>query len=202
MKNKSEQLVEFKKIVGNRIRQARKMAGFKTLSSLTSLIDGWSESRLGNYENGTSLPNPLDIKQIAKLTETNPCWISFGIGSIRSTKRDKQAIRHQNLAQILENLTETELTNFTIRINLPRKILFEYINNPFLEIDDQLASSVEASLEKRDGWMDEQHIENDGLSNFFPDDLREIMMIFSNMKAESKTLLLDLAKTLQNHEES
>lgn len=200
MKNNAEKLIEYKKNVGKRIRQARKMAGFNTLASLTNDIDDWSESRLGNYENGTSLPNPLDIKQIARLTETNPCWISFGIGSIRSTKRDKQAIRHQNLTQICDKFSESELTNFCIRINLPRKELFRFINNPFLEINDNVSSKVELSLEKRSGWMDEQHIENDGLSNFFPDDLREIMMIFSNMKPESKNLLLDLAKTLQSHE--
>ncbi|MCK4709011.1 MAG: helix-turn-helix transcriptional regulator [Gammaproteobacteria bacterium] len=200
MKKNTVNLVEYKKIVGKRIRQARKMAGFNTLASLTNDIEDWSESRLGNYENGTSLPNPLDIKQIAKLTETNPCWISFGIGSIRSTKRDKQAIRHQNLTQICENLTEDELVNFCIRINLPRQELYKFINNPFLEINDSFSSKIESALEKRGGWMDEQHIENDGLSNFFPDDLREIMMIFSNMKPESKILLLDLAKTLQSHE--
>ena len=90
--------------------------------------------------------------------------------------------------------------NFCIRLNLPRQELFKYINNPFLEISDGLSTIIEHSLEKRESWMDEQHIENDGLSNFFPDDLREIMMIFSNMKPESKTLLLDLAKTLQSHE--
>ena len=200
MKKNTVNLVEYKKIVGKRIRQARKMAGFNTLTSLTTDIDDWSESRLGNYENGTSLPNPLDIKQIAKLTEANPCWISFGIGSIRSSERDKQAIRHQNLSQVCESLTEDELVKFCIRINLPRKELYKFINNPFLEITDNFSQNIELSLEKRKSWMDEQHIENDGLSNFFPDDLREIMMIFSNMKSESKTLLLDLAKTLQSHE--
>lgn len=200
MKKTSTQLTEYKKIVGKRIRQARKMAGFNTLASLTANINDWSESRLGNYENGTSLPNPLDIRQIATVTETNPCWISFGIGSIRSTKRDKQAIRHQNLSQIFENLSESERVNFCIRVNLPRQKLYEFINNPFLEIDDNLSAKVELSLDKRSGWMDEQHIENDGLSNFFPDDFREIMMIFSNMKPESKILLLDLAKTLQSHD--
>lgn len=99
---------EHKHIVSDRIRQAKIMAGFETIASLSGRFPDWSERRLGNYENGTSLPNPLDVLRISKETNTSPCWITFGIGSIRSSDRDIQAIRYQNFSHLYERMNKSE----------------------------------------------------------------------------------------------
>jgi len=94
--------------MGERIRQVRKMASFDTMTSLTEYFPDRCERRLDNHENGTSLPNPLDVLRISKETKTSPYWITFAIGSIRSSDRDKSLgwmeQQHVMLRMILRNL--------------------------------------------------------------------------------------------------
>ena len=59
--------------IGNRIKQARKMAGFATAAALNEHLEDWSASRLGNYEAGISIPSPDDIERIANITGSSPC---------------------------------------------------------------------------------------------------------------------------------
>ena len=63
--------------IGQRIKQARRMAGFDTAAQLLEKIPDWGPSRLGNYEAGISLPSPDDVKLIAEKTDSSPCWIIF-----------------------------------------------------------------------------------------------------------------------------
>ena len=83
------------------------MAGFQSAASMLQEITGWSNSRLGNYEAGISLPSPDHIKLIAETTGVSPCWLMFGLGPIRSSGRDLQAIRHQNLVYLVETISVT-----------------------------------------------------------------------------------------------
>ena len=59
--------------IGQRIKQARRMAAMETADSLLSRIPEWSRSRLGNYEAGISTPSPDDIRLIAQTTGASAC---------------------------------------------------------------------------------------------------------------------------------
>ncbi|MCK5726201.1 MAG: helix-turn-helix transcriptional regulator [Thiotrichaceae bacterium] len=190
---------EYRQIVGGRIRQARIMAGFETIVSLAESFTDWGVSRLGNYENGTSMPNPVDIKRIAKTTDTSPCWIMFGIGSIRSESRDLQAVRHQNFSQLFEKLSSAEKISLRGKIKLKPKEVTNHLKNPFLKITASLCRKIEKHLGKNKGWMEEQHIDNDGLCHFFPDDIREVMTIYSDLDSSGRMILLETARTIQKH---
>jgi hypothetical protein len=192
-------LNELKKKVGSRIRQARVMAGYVKIADLSDCFPDWSDSRLGNYETGTSLPSPIDIERIAKETDSSPCWIMFGIGSIRSASRDIQAVRHQNLTQLYKKLPKANRSGLRAAIKLKPNELTSHLNNPFLKLTDTLCRNVEKHIGKPKGWMDEQQIDNDGLCDYFPDDIRELMTIYSDLDNNHKSLLLEMAKVFKNH---
>ena len=188
--------------IGNRIKQARKMAGFNTAAQLNEHLPDWSASRLGNYEAGISTPAPDDIERIAAITGSSPCWITFGIGPIRASSRDLQAIRHQNLSFLVEDLkkTPTKLRSLLQTLGVSRKKIDELIDNPFTPIQDRYARRCEKFLNKPKGWMDEQHVESDPLCMNFPQDLRELMSIFSELDVEDRKKLLAIAKVFSGNQ--
>lgn len=190
--------------IGQRIKQARKMAGFNTAAQLLEQIPEWGTGRLGNYEAGISLPSPDDVRTIARVTNASPCWIMFGLGPIRATGRDIQAIRHQNFVYIFDNCTQQKgaITRFLKAVGLSRKKVDEHINNPFLGIPDRIARKVEKFAGKPVGWLDEQHVESDPVCAAFPDDMREIMEIFSNLPDEQRKMLLEMAKVIKKSSEN
>lgn len=190
---------EYKKIVGERIKQARIMAGFETIAALTERFPDWSDRRLGNYETGTSLPNPLDVFRISKETQTSPCWITFGIGSIRSSDRDIQAIRYQNFSHLYEKMNKAEQLELRKVIKLKPKEVSNYLDNPYLKITATLCRKIERHLDKPRGWMEQQHVEMDGLSDFFPEDIKELLSIYSNLDSDGRDMLLAISRTVKNH---
>lgn len=182
--------------IGQRIKQARKMADFDTAAQLLNQIPGWGTGRLGNYEAGISLPSPDDVQTIAKVTNSSPCWIMFGLGPIRSTGRDVQAIRHQNFVYIFEDCKTKKggITQFLKAVGLSRKKVGEYIDNPFLTIPDRIARKCEKFANKKNGWLDEQHVESDPLCAAFPEDMRQVMEIFSGLSDEKRKMFLEISK--------
>ena len=182
--------------IGQRIKQARKMAGFDSAAQLLAKIPDWGTGRLGNYEAGISIPSPDDIKIIAKKTSSSPCWIMFGLGPIRSTGRDQQAIRHQNFDYIFENCKNQRgvLTKFLKAIGLSRQKVDEYISNPFLTIADRIARKCEKFYKKPSGWLDEQHVESDPVCAAFPEDMRQVMEIFSSLSDGERKRFLRVAE--------
>jgi hypothetical protein len=178
-----------------RIKLARRMAGLDTQAALLKRIPQWKPSRLGNYEAGVSTPGPDDILLIAHATETSACWLMFGLGPIRPSARDLQAIRHQNLSRLAE-LSETGLSGLTKGLRLTQKRLREHLDNPFLPIDDALALRCEEAGGHRQGWMDEQHVEDDPLCMAFPEDMRELMMLYSELDKGGRRLVLATLRTL------
>jgi len=182
--------------IGQRIKQARKMAGFDTAAQLLDKIPDWGTGRLGNYEAGISIPSPDDVNTIARVTDSSPCWIMFGLGPIRATGRDVQAIRHQNFVYILENAKTQRggITKFLKAIGLSRKKVDEHINNPFLTIPDRTARKCEKFANKAVGWLDEQHVESDPVCAAFPEDMREVMEIFSGLDNEKREMFSKMAR--------
>ena len=184
--------------IGQRIKQARRMAGFNTAAQLLEKIPDWGPSRLGNYEAGISLPSPDDVKLIAEKTDSSPCWIMSGSGPIRASGRDTQAIRHQNLVVTFEQARSQrgQLTPFLKAIGLSRKKLNEHIANPFLVITDRLVRRCEQYLKKQKGWMDEQHVETDPVCASFPEEMRRLMMIYSELPSKERQRLLRVIEAL------
>lgn len=182
--------------IGQRIKQARKMADFDTAAQLLKKIPDWGTGRLGNYEAGISLPSPDDVKTIAKTTRSSPCWIMFGLGPIRSSGRDIQAIRHQNFVYIFEECKtkKGKITQFLKAVGLSRNKINEHINNPFLVIPDRIARKCEKFAVKKPGWLDEQHVESDPVCAAFPEDMRQVMEIFSSLTDEKREMFLRVAK--------
>lgn len=182
--------------IGQRIKQARKMAGLGTAGQLLARIPNWGTGRLGNYEAGISMPSPDDVKIIADITEASPCWIMFGIGPIRSTGRDIQAIRHQNFLYLFLNTkTQPHGTNHLLKATgLSRNKVKNHLNNPFLEIPQRIAAKIEKFADKQSGWMDQQHVESDPVCAAFPDDMRHIMTIVSNLSDHKRRMFLQIAE--------
>ncbi len=181
-----------------RIKLARKMAGLETQASLVERIPGWKPSRVGNYEAGVSVPSLDDMLLIAKATDSSPCWLMFGLGPIRPNARDQQAIRHQNLTRLVEQAQQKKDGSAVLAksLRIAQKRLREHLDNPFLPIDDALARRCERIGKHRQGWMDEQHIEDDPLCMAFPEDMRELMMIYSSLLPGQRTVVLETVRTL------
>jgi len=186
--------------IGQRIKQARKMAGFNTAAQLLLKISDWGTGRLGNYEAGISQPSPEDINLIADKTGSSACWIMFGVGPIRASGRDLQAIRHQNLSNLFSQQKKISggLSKFLKAIGLSRHKIQEHINNPFLQIADRIARNCEKHCKFPTHWMDEQHVESDPLCVAFPEDMRRIMQIFSNLDIKNRKKLLEIAEVFAN----
>ncbi len=184
--------------IGQRIKQARKMAGMDTAEALLEKIPEWKRSRLGNYEAGISMPSPDDVRLIATATGASPCWIMFGAGPIRATGRDLQAIRHQNLIAITEEAkSNRKLTPLLTALGISRKKLDTHLTNPFLDLTKRMMRHCDSYLKKPSGWMDEQHVENDPLCRSFPDDMRELMTLYSNLSESNRKLMLRLARSIE-----
>ena len=188
--------------IGKRIAQARKMAGFKTAKAFREKLPKWPENRLSWYEAGYSMPHPGHVEIIARATGTSTCWIMFGLGPIRSGERDLQAVRHQNLVFLFRQ-AETEgreaIAEFLLAGRLKAAQLAEHIDNPFKHIGERLARNIEKASNRPVKWLDEQHIESDGLCGSFPDDLRELMTIYSDMDSKARKLLIAMARTMSEH---
>lgn len=188
--------------IGKRIAQARKMAGFKSANDLRRRLPDWPENRLSWYEAGYSMPHPSDVERISKVTGTSPCWIFFGLGPIGSGERDLQAVRHQNLVYLhreAEEGADALLDRFLASLKLDPRQLTGYIDNPFLRIGERLARRIEKAAGRPRNWLDEQHVESDGLCGSFPDDLRELMTIYSEMDERNRDLLLSIARAVAEH---
>ena len=183
--------------IGQRMKQARKMGGFSTGAELLAAIPDWGRGRLGNYESGVSIPSPDDILIFCHVVGASPCWLMFGIGPIKADHRDIQAIRHQNLVySVAEFKKQKKLTAYLKAIGLSRPKVDLILDNPFATISDRLARRTESFYHKPAGWMDEQHIENDPLCMTFPDDMREMMSIFSELNADNRKKLLEISRVL------
>jgi len=181
--------------IGKRIALARKMAGFSTAKAFRLKLDDWPANRLSWYEAGYSMPHPADVERIAGLTGASPCWIQFGLGPIRSGERDLQAVRHQNLVYLLEQVA-AGTGGLLAATGLSAERLDAHMDNPFLRISERVARGLEQATGKPAKWLDEQHVESDGLCASFPDELRELMTIYSDLDPQGRALLIALAKTV------
>lgn len=174
------------------------MADLTTQAQLLQRITTWKPSRLGNYEAGISTPGPDDVKLIAEATGVSPCWLMFGDGPIRPNARDMQAIRHQNLTHMVEQLKSKRgaLTQFARSVGVSRSVFEEHLANPFLPIGAKLCARIEKHFKHPKGWMNEQHIEDDPLCQSFPDDIREVMALYSSLAPTHRDTALATLRAL------
>ena len=184
--------------VAARIKMARKMANMNTQAALLDMIPEWSASRLGNYEAGISVPAADDIVKIARATDSSPCWLMFGLGPIRSNHRDRQAIRHQNLSNAYNERKDKHggTARLARGLGISKQVLLQHIDNPFLPISSDIARKFEEYIKVPGGWMNEQHVEHDPLCLSFPDDIRELMTLYSSLPKKKRSILLETVRTL------
>ncbi len=187
--------------IAARIKQARQMAGLSTQAQLLKKIPQWKTSRLGNYEAGISSPGPDDIVLIARVTDVSPCWLMFGYGPIRPSKRDLQAIRHQNLLHSIDQCQSepAALAGLASALGFSEQQFVEYRENPFLPVDNAIASKLEGYLKVQPGWADEQHIENDPVCASFPEDIRELMLLYSGMDKDKRNMSLKVLRVISEN---
>lgn len=188
--------------VGERLKLARKMAKFSNVEALLEHMPGWEDkrSRMTNYEAGIALAPPEAIVLAARATGCSECWIMFGSGPIRSTGRDQQAIRHQNLVYVVEQSKEKKCIKLLLKsFGLSPKKVSDMIDNPFIAIQDRVARRAEQFLKKPAGWMDEQHVENDPVCRSFPEDMRELMSIYSDLDASQRSFILNMVRSVRSH---
>lgn len=184
--------------IGKRIAQARKMAGFGSAREFRQRLGDWPQNRLSWLEAGYSMPHPDDVQLIARITGASPCWIMFGLGPIRSAERDLQAVRHQNLIYLQREWGDDPAALLSA-LGLSAEQLAQHLDNPFKRVSDSLARRLEKAAGRAPKWLDEQHIESDGLCASFPDDLRELMTLYSEMDSGGRELLIAMASTLAAH---
>ena len=80
------------------------------------------------------------------------------------------------------------------KLGISRKKLDEYQANPFQPIPDRLVRRCEKFLNKPPAWMDEQHVETDPVCASFPEDMRRLMMIYSELPAAERRRLLRIVE--------
>ena len=184
--------------IAARIKLARKMAGLATQAQLLQEIEGWKPSRLGNYEAGVSTPNADDVKRIAAAAGVSPCWLMFGDGPIRPDARDTQAIRHQNLSHVVQQLESKRgaLARFAKLCGSTKAQLMGYLENPFEPISEKLCGRIENALGHEHGWMDEQHVEDDPVCQSFPDDIRELITLYSGLSSAHRNTAMVTLRAL------
>lgn len=84
------------------------------------------------------------------------------------------------------------------RAGSPTSALLKKLDNPFKKIGDRPARCFERALGKRKGWLDEQHIDYDPVCGQFPDDMREMMTIYSELPEAEREKLLNIARILRS----
>lgn len=68
-------VVNYKDEIGRRIRTARKQKGW-SLAELAKATDGkLSQSRIGNYEQGTRMPGPQEANTLATALGVDAAWL-------------------------------------------------------------------------------------------------------------------------------
>ncbi|MCU7857252.1 MAG: DNA-binding protein, partial [Candidatus Thiodiazotropha sp. (ex Lucinoma borealis)] len=111
---------------------------------------------------------------------------------------DLQAIRYQNLIAVSEEAkTNRKLTLLLKALGISRKKLDAHLTNPFINLPERMMRHCESYLNKQSGWMDEQHVENDPLCSSFPDDMRELMTLYSNLSESNRKLMLRLSRCIE-----
>ena len=184
--------VDDKRIVGKRIRLARKMANMTQKSLLEAATPhfGKNESRISNWENGRSTPLYRQIMLIAQITGTSPAWIVMGYGPIRSEKRDIQAIRHQNLTFKWYEPGSSKMRRSSQQsLDITEQMVIEFLCNPGIEIDDASARLLERQFDMPKGWMDEQHVDHDPVLCALPEGIREILAFYSELPPSQRCLI-------------
>ena len=74
------------------------------------------------------------------------------------------------------------------------------LDHLYLKITETLCRKIERHLGKTKGWMEQQHVEMDGLCDFFPEDVKELLSIYSNLDSDGRTMLLEISRSVKTHQ--
>ena len=152
--SKQQTLNQYKKSLAKRIKAVRQSAGYKTIADLNVLFPDWSPSRLGNYEAGVSIPNPLDVQRIAEATRSNPSWIYFETGSMFSLTDDIQNIRSKNFVAAYNTLPRGSDSAIAKALKIKPKELIKLLSGENKAITASICRKVEKFVQLENKWMD------------------------------------------------
>ncbi len=179
--------------IGKRIRQARIMAKETNSRALSERL-GWSAGRINNFETGISTPGVEETLQYCEAVGTDPCWLTYGVGSPRASTL--KTTRHRNLMTIIDDAERDGRLSATLdAIQLTPERLAKHRDNPFKEIPDRLARRCERFLNRRRGWMDESHVEDSSYAAL-PGDMRELLAVYAKLTDADKQKLHAMSKLL------
>ncbi len=179
--------------IGKRMRQARKMAKESNVRKL-SLRLGWSAGRLSNFETGLSTPGVEETLEFCKATGSDPCWITYGVGSPRAASQ--QSTRYRNFISAIEKADgEGELPELIKKLNLSEDYINNIVANPFKKIPDRLVRRFEKHLNKKRGWMDEVSADA-SFCEPLPENMRNLLAVYSKLQREDKIKLQGMAELL------
>jgi transcriptional regulator with XRE-family HTH domain len=97
----SKQTAIYRKEVGRRLKEARIRAGIRTQSDAAKMLSNATEqtvepSRIGNYEQGTRMPDPLTMKVLCGIYKTYPS-LMYGFEEAPATPEEvKLLARYRN----------------------------------------------------------------------------------------------------------
>ena len=174
--------------IGNRVRQARKMAGETNSRALSERL-GKSGGWLNNIETGLSTLGVEDTLLLCKELKVNPCWISYGIGS--PSPAATQANRYRNLLAIIsEAESEGGLPDLLAALKLSAPALEKLRGSPYKKITDRQARLCEEYLKKPHGWLDVAH----GASDYsaLPKDEQKLLELHARLPKRDKGKLLTM----------
>lgn len=100
----------YKKLVGEKIREFRKGAGFKTQTDLANAMD-LDQPRIAKWESGASLPDPKNLKRLCKALGIEPSDLDFKV-------EDRQEAQHNNsdlIVQIIDQIRSPALKESQLR---------------------------------------------------------------------------------------
>ena len=93
---------DFGKLLGRRLKQARKSRGYKNREDLSTEI-GVHLSTYGNYERGERIPDAVFLKNFCDTLHINYMWLFTGMGTMTLPK-NALAIEAQLLTKIIDTV--------------------------------------------------------------------------------------------------
>jgi transcriptional regulator with XRE-family HTH domain len=179
--------------IGKRIRQARLMAKESNSRQLSQRL-GWSAGRINNFELGVSTPGPEETQILCEALKTNPAWVTYGVGSPRTS--DLDSTRYRNLMTAVEEAeASAELLVLLAALKLSVERLEKLRANPFKKIPDTMARRCERHLNKPRGWLGASRIE-DRYCEPLPPDMRDLLDLYVQLSKDDRRKLYEMGRIL------
>ena len=178
----------------HRINQYKVFCRDKSNSRQLSQRLGWSAGRINNFELGISTPGPEETRILCEALKANPAWVTYGVGSPRTS--DLDSTRYRNLMAVVEEAEATaQLPALLDALKLSVERLEKLRANPFKKIPDTMARRCERHLNRPGGWLDATRIE-DRYCEPLPPDMRDLLDLYVQLSEDDRRKLYEMGRIL------